>query len=79
MKETSVREEKQAGQVELVYEVTRLSAEVVKSQELSEIEPKEEIYRLLQPIILRINTTLKVKDDIEITDESAWKMNERTT
>ena len=71
MKETSVREEKQAGQVELVYEVTRLSGEVVTEQELSEIEPNEEFYSLLQGIILRINTTLKDKDDIELTDESA--------
>lgn len=71
MKETSVRKEKQAGQVELVYEVTRLSGEVVTEQELSEIEPNEEFYSLLQGIILRINTTLKDKDDIELTDESA--------
>lgn len=71
MKETSVRKEKQVGQVELVYEVTRLSGEVVTEQELSEIEPNEEFYSLLQGIILRINTTLKDKDDIELTDESA--------
>ena len=71
MEETSVRKEKQAGQVELVYEVTRLSGEVVTEQELSKIEPNEEFYSLLQGIILRINTTLKDKDDIELTDESA--------
>lgn len=71
MEETSVRKEKQAGQVELVYEVTRLSGEVVTEQELSEIEPNEEFYSLLQGIILRINTTLKDKDDIGLTDESA--------
>lgn len=71
MEETSVRKEKQAGQVELVYEVTRLSGEVVTEQELSEIEPNEEFYSLLQGIILRINTTLENKDDIELTDESA--------
>ena len=71
MEETSVRKEKQAGQVELVYEVTRLSGEVVTEQELSEIEPNEEFYSLLQGIILRINTTLKDKDDIELTDGSA--------
>ena len=71
MEETSVRKEKQVGQVELVYEVTRLSGEVVTEQELSEIEPNEEFYSLLQGIILRINTTLKDKDDIELTDESA--------
>lgn len=71
MEETSVKKEKQAGQVELVYEVTRLSGEVVTEQELSEIEPNEEFYSLLQGIILRINTTLENKDDIELTDESA--------
>lgn len=71
MEETSVRKEKQAGQIELVYEVTRLSGEVVTEQELSEIEPNEEFYSLLQGIILRINTTLEDKDNIELTDESA--------
>lgn len=71
MEETSAKREKQAGQVELVYEVTRLSGEVVTEQELSEIEPNEEFYSLLQGIILRINTTLENKDDIELTDESA--------
>ena len=71
MKETSAKREKQAGQVELVYEVTRISGEVVTKQELSEIEPNEEFYSLLQGIILRINTTLESKDDIELTNESA--------
>ena len=71
MKETSAKREKQTGQIELVYEVTRLSGETVTEQELSEIEPNEEFYSLLQSIILRINTTLENKDDIELTDKSA--------
>lgn len=71
MKETSAKREKQASQIELVYEVTRLSGETVTEQELSEIEPNEEFYSLLQGIILRINTTLESKDDIELTDKSA--------
>lgn len=71
MKETSAKREKQTGQIELVYEVTRLSGETVTEQELSEIEPNEEFYSLLQGIILRINTTLENKDDIELTDKSA--------
>lgn len=71
MKETSAKRDKQASQIELVYEVTRLSGEKVTEQELSEIEPNEEFYSLLQGIILRINTTLESKDDIELTDKSA--------
>ena len=71
MKETSAKRKKQTGQIELVYEVTRLSGEKVTEQELSEIEPNEEFYSLLQGIILRINTTLESKDDIELTDKSA--------
>lgn len=71
MKETSAKRDKQASQIELVYEVARLSGETVTEQELSEIEPNEEFYSLLQGIILRINTTLESKDDIELTDKSA--------